>query len=104
MVSDLYSDPIYEGFKIPVRPKPVELLIGEGLEAADFNDDTLGRALDELQQAGVTELFARLAAEAVEVFGVDTQYAHLDTSSLSLHGAYDSNLAQETVSGMGRWK
>ena len=81
--------------------KPVELLIGEGLEAADFNDDTLGRALDELQQAGVTELFARLAAEAVEVFGVDTQYAHLDTSSLSLHGEYDSKLAQETVKRYG---
>ena len=34
--------------------KPVELLVGEGLKAEDFNDDTLGRGLDELFQAGVT--------------------------------------------------
>jgi transposase len=27
--------------------KPVELLIGEGITAADLNDDSLGRALDE---------------------------------------------------------
>ena len=34
--------------------KPVDLLLGEGLVASDFNDDTLGRGLDELFQAGVT--------------------------------------------------
>jgi hypothetical protein len=33
--------------------KPVDILVGEGLTAADFNDDTLGRALDELFHAGV---------------------------------------------------
>ena len=33
---------------------PVELLLGEGYEAEDFNDDRLGRALDELYKAGVT--------------------------------------------------
>lgn len=80
-----------------MRNKPVDLLIGEGLVADDFNDDTLGRALDEVQQAGVTELFARVASEAVEVFEVETGYAHLDTSSFSLHGAYESEVAQRAV-------
>ena len=80
-----------------MRNKPVDLLIGEGLVADDFNDDTLGRALDEVQQAGVTEVFARVASKAVEVFEVETSYAHLDTSSLSLHGEYDSELAQRAV-------
>lgn len=84
-----------------MRNKPVGLLVGAGLEAEDFNDDTLGRALDELQQAGVTELFARVAAEAVDVFGVETNYVHLDTSSFSLHGEYESELAQETVARSG---
>ena len=28
--------------------KPVDILIGEGLTAEDFNDDSLGRALDRL--------------------------------------------------------
>lgn len=80
-----------------MRNKPVDLLIGEGLVADDFNDDTLGRALDEVQQAGVTELFARVANEAVAVFEVEQDYAHLDTSSFSLHGAYESEVAQRAV-------
>ena len=80
-----------------MRNKPVDLLIGEGLVADDFNDDTLGRALDEVQQAGVTEVFARVASKAVEVFELETSYAHLDTSTISLHGEYDSELAQRAV-------
>ena len=80
-----------------MRNKPVDLLVGEGLVADDFNDDTLGRALDEVQQAGVTELFARVASAAVEVFEVETGYAHLDTSSFSLQGAYESAVAQRAV-------
>ena len=83
-----------------MRNKPVDLLIGEGLVAEDFNDDTLGRALDELQQAGVTELFARVAASAVDVFEVETTYAHLDTSSFSLQGSYESEAAQASVRRM----
>ena len=77
--------------------KPVDLLIREGLVAADFNDDTLGRALDEVQQAGVTEVFAQVVSKAVEVFEVESEYAHLDTSSFSLHGAYESAMAQRAV-------
>lgn len=80
-----------------MRNKPVDLLIREGLVADDFNDDTLGRALDEVQQAGVTELFARVANEAVAVFEVEQDYVHLDTSSFSLHGAYESEMAQQAV-------
>ena len=87
-----------------MRNKPVDLLIGEGLVADDFNDDTLGRALDEVQQAGVTEVFARVASKAVEVFEVETSYAHLDTSSFSLHGAYESSLAQRAVDAYGAVK
>lgn len=81
--------------------KPVDMLIGEGLVASDFNDDTLGRALDEVQQAGVTELFARVASSAVEVFEIETKYAHLDTSSFSLHGNYESEGVQKAVETYG---
>ena len=83
-----------------MRNKPVDLLIGEGLVADDFNDDTLGRALDEVQQAGVTEVFARVASKAVEVFEVETGYAHLDTSTFSFHGQYESEEAQRAVEVM----
>jgi transposase len=84
-----------------MQNKPVEQLVGEGLVADDFNDDTLGRALDELHQAGVTELFARVAAEAVEVFQIERQYVHLDNSSFALHGQYESAVARTAVERYG---
>jgi transposase len=68
--------------------KPVELLVGEGIEAVDLNDDCLGRALDALFEAGVTELFAAVSGRALRVFGIETRYAHLDNTSFGLHGAY----------------
>jgi transposase len=70
--------------------KPVDLLVGEGVEAADLNDDCLGRALDQLFEHGVTELFAKVSANALQVFGIETQYAHLDSTSFGLHGEYET--------------
>jgi transposase len=68
--------------------KPLDRLIGEGLEAADLNDDSLGRALDWLYRTGVTEVFAQVSAHALAVFGVAVRFAHLDTTAFSLHGQY----------------
>lgn len=76
--------------------KPVELLVGEGIEAADLNDDCLGRALDHLFKQGVTEVFAVVSAKALQVFGIKTQYAHLDSTSYGLHGDYDNRDRLET--------
>jgi transposase len=68
--------------------KPVDLLIGPGLAAEDFNDDTLGRSLDQLYEAGVTEVFAQVAAHALKVYGLQYRFYHLDSSSFHLHGQY----------------
>lgn len=69
--------------------KPVDILIGEGLTAEDFNDDSLGRALDRLYEVGVTEVFAYVAAHAVAVMGIATDMVHLDSTSFSLEGEYE---------------
>jgi transposase len=68
--------------------KPVDLLIREGLTAEDFNDDSLGRALDKLFDAGITEVFASVASRALGVFGIEHDFVHLDNSSFSLEGDY----------------
>lgn len=73
-----------------LRNKPIELLIAPGLSAEDFNDDTLGRSLDDLYAAGVTELFAKIASQALKVHGIRHQFVHLDSSSFHLHGEYES--------------
>ena len=84
--------------------KPVKLLTGEDLEASDFNDDTLGRALDDLYQTGITELFAQIAQDAVTTYNLDVVFAHTDTSSFSLTGEYKSEAAQEAVEKRGAVK
>lgn len=68
--------------------KPVELLIGAEVEAADLNDDSLGRALDELFEHGVTEMFVSVAKQGLSEFGVEQEYRHLDSTTFSLHGQY----------------
>lgn len=68
--------------------KPVDLLIREGLTAADFNDDSLGRALDRLYEAGVTEVFAHTASHALDVFGIEHRFVHLDSTTFSVQGEY----------------
>jgi transposase len=69
--------------------KPVDLLIDPDLTAADFNDDSLDRCLDDLYEAGVTEVFYKVAAHALQVYGLQSKFVHLDSSSFHLHGAYD---------------
>ncbi|MEW6716529.1 MAG: DUF4277 domain-containing protein [Chloroflexota bacterium] len=59
--------------------KPVDLLIGPELVAEDFNDDTLGRSLDRLFEVGVTEVFAKVAAHALQIYGIEHHFYHLDS-------------------------
>jgi transposase len=73
--------------------KPVARLLGEGLMAEDFNDDSLGRALDLVYEYSPTALFSELAFEIGIQEGLIGASAHFDTTSLSLYGEYE----QETV-------
>jgi transposase len=70
--------------------KPVEHLLGEGITADMLNDDCLGRTLDWLYEHDVTMLFAGLAWQARQRFGIKAQYLHVDTTSFSVSGEYGS--------------
>ena len=71
------------------RTKPLDVLIGAGIEAEDLNSDSLGKALDYVHQAGITELFAEISAHALKTYGIEVRFAHLDTTAFSLEGAYE---------------
>lgn len=77
--------------------KPLELLIGEGINADDLNDDSLGRALDHLYEAGITEVFAGVAAHALSVAGIVVKTAHLDSTAFSLQGEYDDESDEQAI-------
>lgn len=80
-----------------LRNKPIDLLIAPGLSADDFNDDTLGRSLDDLYASGVTELFAKIASKALTVYGIRHQFVHLDSSSFHLHGEYEGETDAQAI-------
>ena len=80
--------------------KPVEHLLGTGINAEMLNDDCLGRTLDWLYAHDPTKLFAGIASRARQVFGISARQVHVDTTSFSVSGAYSS--AGERVEEPGK--
>ena len=66
------------------------LLIDRTLTADDLNDASLGTALEVLYEYGATELFARVRGRILTRLGIDTRFAHLDSTTFSLHGEYEA--------------
>ena len=109
------SAPLYL-FSEFFESKPVEHLLGEGIEAHHLNDDRIGRVLDQLWEFGLSSLFVRLAMAAVSKFGISVEQTHLDSSSLSVQGEYlaekkaskavavETNAERETSTEEGREK
>lgn len=69
--------------------KPVEKLLGEGIKASMITDHTLGQTLDEISEAGTSEVFAQVAYAVALEQGLLTSCNHLDSTSLSVHGEYE---------------
>lgn len=63
-------------------------LLGEGIRPEHLNDDRLGRVLDKLDEAGLTQVFVTVALSAARQFGVNMESLHLDLSSFHVHGEY----------------
>ncbi|OLS20136.1 MAG: hypothetical protein HeimC3_41690 [Candidatus Heimdallarchaeota archaeon LC_3] len=74
--------------------KPIELLVGRNLSAEDFNDDTLGRALDKIYNYGCTELFCHIAYLATSIAQAEKKFGHLDTTTFSFSGDYKSIISE----------
>jgi transposase len=70
--------------------KPTQRLVAPGIEAQHLHDDTLGRALDTLYAAGVTELYSLIAVTAAQRLGLTPTFAHLDSTSFHVDGRYNS--------------
>src|SRR5256884_7534181 len=68
--------------------KPIEHLLGAGITADMLNDDCLGRTLDWIYEHDPTTLFAGLALQARQRFGIKVQQVHIDTTSFSVNGEY----------------
>lgn len=85
----LYMYPEY------MAKKPVELLFEKSLEPEDFNDDTIGRALDRIYENNPTNIFMNVSFEALRKMGINRNFFHLDTTSVSVHGEYKNSKDNE---------
>jgi transposase len=63
-----------------------ERLLGKAIPAEAFNDDTVGRVLDRLDDTGTSKLFTACAVRADQVFRFDTHDVHFDTTSVRVSG------------------
>jgi transposase len=70
--------------------KPLDRLLGPGIQAEHLNDDVLGRHLDALYDYGVNQLYPLLAVQTVQRLGLVCRFGHLDTTSFHTDGQYNS--------------
>ena len=64
------------------------LLLGKAVAPEAFNDDTVGRVLERLYDVGTMKIFTACAVRADQAYGLDKQYVHFDTTSISVYGEY----------------
>ena len=53
------------------------------MKAEYFNDDKLGRVLEQLYQKGLSKIFMSLVLEAVKTYQLETDTVHLDSRQVS---------------------
>jgi transposase len=70
--------------------RPVQRFLGRDC-ITEINDDRLGRALDQCYHFGCDRLFAILASQAAIKYGVSKKFRHMDSTSMSVEGEYDSD-------------
>ena len=68
--------------------KPVDLLLGRDMKVEYLNDYTLGHALDEIHDYGVTNLFMEVASEILKETNLYDRFRRIDSTSIYVEGAY----------------
>lgn len=74
----------------------ISSLFGRAWRADDFHDDRLGAALEKLAKSDLPQVYQSIAWEALEREGIVIDQAHIDTTSLSVQGAYDHAQGEDT--------
>lgn len=79
------------------QSKAMDILFEEEVCASDFNDQTLGKGLDEISSYGASKLYGEVAFEIAMEQGVLGPRAHHDTTSFLLHGEYADNSTEGMI-------
>ena len=68
-----------------------EVLLGERVDPAVFNDDNAGATLDLLFEANTQKIYSEVAVAALREFEVPTDEVHFDTTSVTVYGDYHTS-------------
>ena len=71
------------------QDKPLESLLGEGIESKHINDDALGRCLDKLFEYGVSDIYQQLSEKVVQYLELPCEAINIDTTSFHVDGDYE---------------
>ena len=72
----------------------VELVMGKGVEPGWFHDTRLGQCLDRIDAVGTDTLLGEIVTRYLQRPERVSEYSvHLDTTSVSVHGAYDVDVS-----------
>tara|TARA_Y100000746_G_scaffold120253_1_gene103026 strand:+ start:316 stop:1980 length:1665 start_codon:yes stop_codon:yes gene_type:complete len=71
-----------------LEDKPLDLLFGRDVKAEWFNDDALGRCLDEISAYGSTKFLTELSLTIGDQRDLIGKSINIDTTTLSLYGEY----------------
>ena len=69
----------------------IEHLIGKEVKTEYFNDEKLGRVLDQLYHRGLNEIFMSVVLEAVKIYELETSTVYLDSTSFHVYGDYHTD-------------
>jgi transposase len=71
------------------QEKDTELLLGNHIEPGLFSDYNVARVLDKIFDTGTQKIFSKIAQNAINIFAIDPQRVHFDTTSINVFGDYD---------------
>lgn len=78
-----------------LEDKAIDRLFNRELDVNYFNDDALGRCLDSISNYGATKLFTEIAFLIGQKKKLLGKSVHIDTTTLSLYGEYDTDEINE---------
>ena len=80
--------PLYK-LELSFVGQDTELLFGEEIAPAKFNDDAVGRSMDSLFEVGTGKILTAVVLSAIKQYNLDTLKVHHDTTSVTVYGDYD---------------
>ena len=91
-------EPLYGVGEWAARHAPELLGLTPG-QLPSLNDDRVGRSLDRLFDADIPSLTLAAVAHAVREFGVELDELHNDSTTVTVHGDYESADRERTLRG-----